>query len=306
MNYTKREMNGEQKGNRFVVETLSGFNIEGLSIGGQETSIIFPQLKLCFDSGRCFQRCVYADTLLLTHTHMDHVGGLGMYIASRNLLSLPPPTILVPQSKAEAISRFIDALKVLDDSNLPHELVPFAPSSDDFYPLKNRNYKIKAFETVHPIASQGYLILSTKQKLKDKYLTLKGNEIKALKMDGVEITDTVDVPEIMFTGDTTMEFLHSSFPQEVIQEGLKAKLVCLECTFVNDDVSPADAKRFGHTHVRDIAENAERFRECDSILLIHFSARYTREEIREGLRNQLAESHAWLYAKITPMLAGYE
>jgi hypothetical protein len=24
------------------------------------------------------------------------------------------------------------------------------------------------------------------------------------------------------------------------------------------------------------------------------------------LRNQLAESHAWLYAKITPMLAGYE
>ena len=56
---------------------------------------------------------------------MDHVGGLGMYIASRNLLSLPPPTILVPQSKAEAISRLIDALKVLDDSNLPHAMVPF-------------------------------------------------------------------------------------------------------------------------------------------------------------------------------------
>ena len=55
-----------------------------------------------------------------------------------------------------------------------------------------------------------------------------------------------------------MDFLHSS-PQEVIQEGLKSRLVCLECTFVNDDVSPADAKRFGHTHVRDIAENADRF-----------------------------------------------
>jgi ribonuclease Z len=141
--------------------------------------------------------------------------------------------------------------------------------------------------------------------LKDEYLSLKGSEIKALKDDGVEITDTVTVPEIMFTGDTTMEFLHSS-PQEVIQEGLKSRLVCLECTFVNDDVSPADAKRFGHTHVRDIAENADRFRECENILVIHFSARYTREEIREGLRNQLAESHAWLYAKITPMLAGYD
>ena len=65
--------------------------------------------------------------------------------------------------------------------------------------MKNKNYKIKAFKTVHPIASQGYVILSTKQKLKDEYLSLKGSEIKALKDDGVEITDTVDVPEIMFT-----------------------------------------------------------------------------------------------------------
>jgi ribonuclease Z len=55
---------------------------------------------------------------------MDHVGGLGMYIASRNLLSLPPPTILVPESKIEAISNFIDALRVLDDSDLPHEMIP--------------------------------------------------------------------------------------------------------------------------------------------------------------------------------------
>merc|ERR1712224_1109671 len=141
-----------------------------------------------------------------------------MYIASRNLLSLPPPTILVPQSKVEAISRFIDALKVLDDSNLPHELVPFAPSSDDFYPLKNRNYKIKAFETVHPIASQGYLILSTKQKLKDKYLTLKGNEIKALKMDGVEITDAWMYRRLCLRAIRRWNFYTLLFPKKLFKK----------------------------------------------------------------------------------------
>jgi ribonuclease Z len=60
---------------RFVVHTLAGFKIEGISVGGQETCIILPQLKLAFDSGRCPQRLVYADTLCLSHTHMDHVGG---------------------------------------------------------------------------------------------------------------------------------------------------------------------------------------------------------------------------------------
>ena len=32
--------------------------------------MIIPQLKVAFDSGRCPQRCVYADTLCLSHTHM--------------------------------------------------------------------------------------------------------------------------------------------------------------------------------------------------------------------------------------------
>ena len=66
---------------RFVVHTLGGHKIEGISIGGQETSIILPSLKIAFDSGRCPQRCVYADVMCLSHTHMDHVGGAGMYVA---------------------------------------------------------------------------------------------------------------------------------------------------------------------------------------------------------------------------------
>ena len=64
--------------------------------------MILPQLKIAFDSGRCPQRCVYADTLCLSHTHMDHVGGAGFYIATRDLISLPPPTVLLPASRADA------------------------------------------------------------------------------------------------------------------------------------------------------------------------------------------------------------
>ena len=46
----------------------------------------------------------------------------------------------------------------------------------------------------------------------------------------------------------------------------------MECTFVDDDVSPDKAAGKGHQHVQDIADLAEHFRN-DNILLIHLSAR---------------------------------
>lgn len=41
----------------------------------QETSIIFPSAKVTFDIGRCPQRACFQQTVLLSHTHLDHVGG---------------------------------------------------------------------------------------------------------------------------------------------------------------------------------------------------------------------------------------
>lgn len=49
----------------------------------QETCVILPRLKLAFDAGRCPQRSVYASTVLLTHGHLDHAGGLPCHAASR-------------------------------------------------------------------------------------------------------------------------------------------------------------------------------------------------------------------------------
>ena len=114
---------------RFVVHTLSGYKIEGVSVGGQETCIVLPQLKLAFDSGRCPQRCVYADTMCLSHTHMDHVGGAGFYIATRSLISLPPPTIVLPASRTTAFAAFVDAMKALDGSDMPHVAVGLEPAA---------------------------------------------------------------------------------------------------------------------------------------------------------------------------------
>jgi ribonuclease Z len=355
---------------RFVVHTLSGYKIEGVSVGGQETCIVLPQLKLAFDSGRCPQRCVYADTMCLSHTHMDHVGGAGFYIATRSLISLPPPTIVLPASRTTAFAAFVDAMKALDGSDMPHVAVGLEPAnaqpaelneldgehgvepgtvstgyrsrttttptttpradttSEDAVtngaPTEHRVSKrlvVRAFTTTHPTPSQGYVLYGTKEKLKTDYIGLPPAEIKALKASGVAITDTVEVPEVAFTGDTTIDWVDratgsgSANPSgeengavdgasvdAVAADALRARLLICECTFVDDRCSAEDARRYGHTHIDDLVARADAFRETGAILLIHFSARYKAEEVREALAARLPEA---LKAKVTPMLEGF-
>ena len=49
----------------------------------QETCIILPQLKLVLDTGRCPQRAVYQQTVLLSHAHLDHIGGVPFHVSTR-------------------------------------------------------------------------------------------------------------------------------------------------------------------------------------------------------------------------------
>ena len=320
---------------RFVVHTLSGYKIEGMSVGGQETCIVLPQLKLAFDSGRCPQRCVYADTMCLSHTHMDHVGGVGFYIATRSLLSLPPPTVLLPASRAVAFAAFVDAARALDGSDMPHEAVGMEPADAPEAPTEegagavsstrehrvSKRHAIRAFATTHPVPSQGYVVYGTKEKLKPEFIGRSASELKALKARGVEIVDVVSVPEVAFTGDTTIDWVDRArgFAPSVMDgarsegnvlrdvdavaaDALRARLLICECTFVDDRCSAEDARRFGHTHVDDIVARADAFRDVGAILLIHFSARYKAEEVREALARRLPEA---LKVKVTPMLEGF-
>ena len=280
---------------RHAVHELAGYKIEGVSVGGRETSVVLPALGVAFDSGRCPQRCVYADVMCLSHTHMDHVGGCGMYIATRGLLSLTPPTVLLPSARREAFGTFIESLRALDDSELNHRAIGIDPG--ERYAM-NKLFEIAAFRTRHPVPSQGYVVYGTKQKLKPAYAGLSGPEIKRLRDDGEQVTDKVEVPEVAFTGDTTGDWIDD--PANA--DALRAKLLIMECTFIDDAVSKQDAERFGHTHIDDIVARADKFQN-EAILLIHFSARYKAEEVRAALKAKLPRA---LYEKCTPMLVGFD
>ena len=118
-----------------------------------------------------------------------------------------------------------------------------------------------------------------------------------LKKAGTDVSDRFEVPVVAFTGDTSGDWV--ALPGA--EDALRAKLLIMECTFVDDAVTVEDAVAFGHTHINQIIAHAERFQN-DAILLTHFSARYKREDI---MRNLHARLPPHLLRRVTPLLEGF-
>ncbi|GMY15666.1 tRNase Z TRZ1-like isoform X2 [Fagus crenata] len=113
-------------------------------------------------------------------------------------------------------------------------IVKWLETREEFH--LRRDLKVRAFKTYHVIPSQ---------KLKQEYIGLPGNKIKNLKSSGVEITYTVTVPEIAFTGDTMSDFIIDQNNIDV----LRSRILVMESTFLDKSVPVEGARDYGHTHI---------------------------------------------------------
>ena len=108
---------------------LAGLAVEGISVGGIETCIEVPSYKLAFDVGRCAPSVVRYPTILFTHAHVDHMGGVVAHAATRALRGMAPPRYVVPRENHEAFETMFAAWRALDHSTLAFESVPLALAS---------------------------------------------------------------------------------------------------------------------------------------------------------------------------------
>ncbi|XP_020264224.1 nuclear ribonuclease Z-like isoform X2 [Asparagus officinalis] len=225
---------------------VEGYMIEGSSIGGHETCVIVPSLNVAFDIGRCPSRAVNQDNLFITHAHLDHIGGLPMYVGTRALYSLKPPTIFVPPSIKADVEKLFEVHRSMSKDELKHDLV--ALDVGETYEIRN-DLVVRPFRTHHVIPSQGYVIYSVRKKLKKQYAHLKGPQIKKLKVSGVEITDTILSPEVAFTGDTMSDFIQE--PRNA--DALRAKVLITEATFLDEECDIEQARERGHMHLFELS-----------------------------------------------------
>ncbi len=282
---TKRELKGEL--------FLGGHRVRAISVGGQETAIDLPDLNVAFDVGRCPQWLTGRETLLFTHSHVDHMGGIIAHTATRGLLNLAPPTYVVPRECVEGVELAFEAWRKLDGGELNHKLVPMGPGEE--YELSQR-LRARAFRSFHSAPCQGYALTSVNKKLKPEFAQLENDQIRKLRVDdAVEVSEEVCKTEVVFVGDTKIEVVQAE------QAVRTARLLILEVTFLDDRVSVEQAREMGHIHLDEVIEHADLF-ENEAILFTHFSARYRAGEIPGILDERLPES---LRARVTPLVTGH-
>ena len=265
-----------------------GYTIEGYSRAAVQTYWRIAELKLQLDIGGAPWAFMGTPTVAVTHAHLDHLAALPQYVARRRMMKMDPPTILLPASAHEATERMLRSWHKLDRGRMACELIGMEPGDEHWL---TRETVLTCFATEHTVPSIGYVAWDVRRKLKPEYQHLKGPEIRDLRLSGVEIAREVRVPIVCYCGDTAAGGLDNE--PAVYQ----AKILITEMSFFRPEHSKHKIKKFGHTHLDDIIERADRF-ENELILLGHLSTRTGVDQAKRALDKRLPKSlrdrvHLW-------------
>ena len=76
--------------------THAGLTVEGWSRAAVQSYWRVPELKIGFDLGAQPWDFMGTPTWFISHTHLDHVAALPVYVARRRMMKMEPPTVYVP------------------------------------------------------------------------------------------------------------------------------------------------------------------------------------------------------------------
>jgi ribonuclease Z len=257
--------------NNLPVKTLvhKGLTIEGYSRAAVQTYWRIPELKLGFDLGAQPWSFMATPTWFVSHTHMDHMVALPVYVGRRRMMKMEPPTIYLPEQAVEPIQRVLRLFSRLDRGRLPCQLLPVKPGDEI---QLSRELVVTVSATVHTVPSLGFIVWNRRLKLKPEYLELPGEQIRDLRLQGVQITNEVRTPLVAYLGDSAPAGL------DACPDMYKAQILITEVTFVAPSHRKDKIHKYGHMHLDDLLERRSQFAN-ELIIASHFSTRYNARQI---------------------------
>lgn len=270
---------------------LPDLELEVVSVAGLETCIQVPSWKLCLDIGRCPPTAPRWPTVLFTHAHLDHMGGVANHCATRAMMGMKPPHYAMPERSVAAFHELLGAWRRLDGSDLPCTVQGVRPGDEV---TLGKGKLARAFQAYHRISAVGWALVETRDKLLPELRGRPGTEIAARRQAGLPIHTTEERVELVFCGDTTVEVVDR---EPMVRT---ARVLVIEATFLDDRVDVARTRSKGHIHLDEIIERADLF-ENEVIVLNHPSLRYGPSDIRRICEERLPPS---LRERVVPVVPG--
>ena len=251
--------------------------VVGGSRAGEGTLILLPQLHLALDGGRAHRALPAMTTLLVSHGHVDHLGGVAYWASQRQLQSMGPARLLAPRAIAAAVEELLATHARLEGGE-PYEVEVVAVEAGERHPLR-RDIDLAFFPTDHWVATLGSRLLWRRHRLLPELAELSGEEIARLRGAGKTVTEEIEANLLAYCADSGPGVLQDQ------PEALSAEVVLIECSFYR----PGDrerAARFGHMHIEDLLAALERL-SCRHLVLLHASRRHRLREVEAILDERL-------------------
>jgi ribonuclease Z len=263
--------------------------IEGYSRAAVQSYWRIPELKLGFDLGAQPWDFMGTPVWCLTHTHLDHIAALPVYVARRRMMKMEPPVIYLPDHAIDLVDHLLRVCQRLDRGRQTCELIGVRPG--DEFDL-SRELILQAVATRHTVPSVGYVVWERRKKLKTEFQGLSGDQIRDIRLSGVEVSEDRRLPLVAFTGDTSPEGLDTN------PALYDAAVLITEMSFVAPGHRREKIHKHGHMHLDDFVERRNRFQN-ELVIAAHFSTRYHDKQVQHYVKKALPDMlggrlHLWL------------
>lgn len=185
--------------------------------------------------------------------------------------------VYVPHQIYEPLNKIIELWHEIEGFRYEPGLVALSPG--DTVEL-GQNHYVKALKAYHRVPALGYVLFRVVKKLKREYLDLASNVIRKKKQAGEDIFEIKHIPELAYSGDTSFEWVLN---HKDVQD---ARLLILECTYIDQKKPREHARQWGHIHLDEIAEHAPIFSN-ERVVLTHLSRRYKPSFIADTLKQKI-------------------